>query len=77
MPDVAISKNCLSYFLSGEKVCKEPPGTFRMVPGLPRRPNGERTNQYIDKRILPFPLWKPHGRDPTSYNIVRADNIRP
>ena len=30
------------YFLSGEKVCKEPPGTFRMVPGPSRRPKGER-----------------------------------
>ena len=29
------------YFLSGEKVCKEPPRTFRMVLGLSRRPKGE------------------------------------
>ena len=30
-----------SYFLTDEKVCKESPGTFRMVPGLPRRPKGK------------------------------------
>ena len=30
------------YFLSGEKVCKEPPGTSRMVPGLSRRLKGRR-----------------------------------
>ena len=31
----------MPYFLSGEKVCKEPPRTFRMVLGLSRRPKGE------------------------------------
>ena len=32
----------ISYFLTGEKVCKEPPGTFRMVPGPSRRPKGRK-----------------------------------
>ena len=43
------------YFLSGEKVSKEPPRTFRMVLGLPRRPKGETTYILQGKTAYTFP----------------------
>ena len=52
----------VSYFLSGEKVCKEPPGTSRMVPGLSRRPKGEADRMYSIRIFLRFPLRKPFER---------------
>ena len=60
MSDVAIPKGThnLSYFLTGEKVCKEPPGP-PVWSRTPRRPKGERLNIYNKKQILRFPLWKP------------------
>ena len=45
----------VSYFLTGEKVCKEPPGP-PVWSRTPRRSKGERLYKYNKKHFLRFPL---------------------
>ena len=63
----------LSYFLSGEKVCKEPPGPS-VWSRTPRRPKGKQNKEYNKPPIPLFPLWKPLVR--FAY-IVRTTNGAP
>ena len=52
-----------SYFLSGEKVCKEPPGNFRRFPGPFGRPKGEVDRCVLNRKIFNhFPLRYPLGK---------------
>ena len=51
----------MSYFLTDEKVYKESPGTFRMVPGLSRRPKGVADWLAIVRHYFRFPFRNPFG----------------
>ena len=52
MPPKTFSFADRPYFLSGEKVCKEPLGTFRMVPRPSRRPKGDAMRLYYAGNFL-------------------------
>ena len=53
----SLSANRIPYFLSGEKVYKEPPGTSRMVPGLSRRPKERYNIAALSKVSSAYPLY--------------------